>query len=256
MAAMPEGSVDGIVTDPPYAFDTAGKVQTRSGVAADLLDPHAEQMNTGVSGWIKPAVRLLKAGCGFTSFCDAKAVSYLWQDCLEAELRPLAVVGWIKANPPPQPRKNFQSALELGVYARKPGPVAYWGGGGASPSATRHSIPGRTERHLGTVNHHRAVKSLDLLRRLIRITVAPGGLVLDPFCGSGSTLVAALLEGRYALGIEIDQIEGGKPAGYAGVIAGRLAAWSNLIDVFTMTESGQIPDTKDFLEWAKLKGWI
>jgi site-specific DNA-methyltransferase (adenine-specific) len=45
-------------------------------------------------------------------------------------------------------------------------------------------------------------KPLLLLERLIQLTTRPGDLVLDPFCGSGTTLVAARLLGRRALGID------------------------------------------------------
>lgn len=53
--------------------------------------------------------------------------------------------------------------------------------------------------------HHPAEKPVDLLRYLITHTISLGGLVFDPFCGSGSTLVAAKLDGRQAVGIEIDE---------------------------------------------------
>ncbi len=42
------------------------------------------------------------------------------------------------------------------------------------------------------------------MRWLIRLITPRGGLVLDPFCGSGTTLVAALLEGFDAYGIDSD----------------------------------------------------
>ena len=51
---------------------------------------------------------------------------------------------------------------------------------------------------------HMTEKPVDLLRHLIRIFSAPGSLVLDPFAGSGSTGVAALLESRRFAGFEIE----------------------------------------------------
>lgn len=52
---------------------------------------------------------------------------------------------------------------------------------------------------------HPAMFPVHLCRRLIRIFTGPGDLVLDPFAGSGSALLAAAEEGRRALGLEISQ---------------------------------------------------
>lgn len=55
-------------------------------------------------------------------------------------------------------------------------------------------------------NFHPTVKPLELMRYLCRLTKTPfGGTVLDPFCGSGSTGCAALMEGRSFVGIEISE---------------------------------------------------
>ncbi len=51
-------------------------------------------------------------------------------------------------------------------------------------------------------NHHPTVKPTDLMRYLCRLVTPPGGTVLDPFMGSGSTGKAAMLEGFRFIGIE------------------------------------------------------
>jgi site-specific DNA-methyltransferase (adenine-specific) len=48
-------------------------------------------------------------------------------------------------------------------------------------------------------------KPLLLLERIITLTTDPGDLILEPFCGSGTTLVAAKLLGRHAIGIDISE---------------------------------------------------
>lgn len=53
-------------------------------------------------------------------------------------------------------------------------------------------------------NRHPTVKPIALMRYLIRFVTPPSGLVLDPFLGSGTTLLAARLENMNALGIEKD----------------------------------------------------
>lgn len=54
----------------------------------------------------------------------------------------------------------------------------------------------------GTGNNHPTVKPTELMRYLVRLVTQPGGTVLDPFTGSGSTGKAAVLEGFEFIGIE------------------------------------------------------
>ncbi len=60
----------------------------------------------------------------------------------------------------------------------------------------------RAER--GAENNHPTVKPIALMRYLCRLVTPPGGLILDPFAGSGTTLIAAHLEGFRAVGVEVD----------------------------------------------------
>ena len=53
-------------------------------------------------------------------------------------------------------------------------------------------------------NHHPTVKPVALMRYLIRLICPQGGLILDPFMGSGTTLIAARDEFVRAVGIERD----------------------------------------------------
>jgi site-specific DNA-methyltransferase (adenine-specific) len=65
--------------------------------------------------------------------------------------------------------------------------------------------PTATERHSGgRVNIHPTVKPVDVMRYLCRLVTPKGGTVLDPFMGSGTTGVAAILEGFNFIGIELD----------------------------------------------------
>ena len=67
----------------------------------------------------------------------------------------------------------------------------------------------------GEGNAHPTVKPLALMRWLVRMVTPPGGLVVDPFAGSGSTLLAARAEGFDALGFE-------REPSYAAIARGRL----------------------------------
>ena len=71
------------------------------------------------------------------------------------------------------------------------------------------------KRPTATANTHPTVKPVALMRWLVRLVTPTGGTVLDPFAGSGTTLVAARLEQFHAIGIEMT-------ADYLPIIDGRL----------------------------------
>jgi site-specific DNA-methyltransferase (adenine-specific) len=60
-------------------------------------------------------------------------------------------------------------------------------------------------RNGGARNTHPTVKPVNLMRYLLRLVTPPGGTVLDPFLGSGTTGMAAMLEGFNFLGIEREE---------------------------------------------------
>jgi site-specific DNA-methyltransferase (adenine-specific) len=67
-------------------------------------------------------------------------------------------------------------------------------------------------------NMHPTVKPVRLMRHLVRLVTPPGGVVLDPFLGSGTTAIAAIEEGFRWIGIE-------KEAEYAELAAARIKGW-------------------------------
>jgi site-specific DNA-methyltransferase (adenine-specific) len=68
-------------------------------------------------------------------------------------------------------------------------------------------------------NYHPTVKPVELMRWLVRLITPPGGTVLDPFAGSGSTGIAAALEGFEFIGIE-------KDPSYVEIAEARIAHWT------------------------------
>ena len=93
----------------------------------------------------------------------------------------------------PKAGKRERNAGLDGMPERKAGSMS----GGAE---TRE---GKPTNHPIRANHHPTVKPVALMRYLIRLVTSPGGLVLDPFLGSGTTAVAAILEGFNWIGCEL-----------------------------------------------------
>jgi len=73
-------------------------------------------------------------------------------------------------------------------------------GGSMQSDETR---PGKPTNHPERQNFHPTVKPVALMRYLIRLVTPPNGTVLDPFAGSGTTLVAATHEQFHSIGIEL-----------------------------------------------------
>jgi site-specific DNA-methyltransferase (adenine-specific) len=111
--------------------------------------------------------------------------------------------------------KASRSEREAGLDhlpAHKPTEVTGRKEGSAGQSNPRAGMTGAEPRR----NTHPTVKPIALMRYLVRLITPPGGIVLDPFAGSGTTLVAAVLEGHRAVGCELT-------AEYIPIIEGRLA---------------------------------
>jgi site-specific DNA-methyltransferase (adenine-specific) len=79
----------------------------------------------------------------------------------------------------------------------------------------------RLEKSVGLpTNSHPTVKPIDLMRYLCRLVTAPGGVILDPFLGSGTTGIAAGLEGFDFIGIE-------REPEYMEIAKARMAWWAD-----------------------------
>lgn len=80
----------------------------------------------------------------------------------------------------------------------------------------------KVENTTTTGNHHPTVKPTDLMAYLCRLVTPPGGVVLDPFMGSGSTGKAAMREGFRFIGCERDEDGSGQPLGYMPIAEARI----------------------------------
>lgn len=63
---------------------------------------------------------------------------------------------------------------------------------------------GRTAKN-GVWSTHPTVKPVSVMRHLVRLVTPPGGTVLDPFTGSGTTGIAAVKEGFSFIGCELSE---------------------------------------------------
>ena len=197
LKSLPDGSVDAVITDPPYGTASASKVQTKSGVEVIGFN-HAWDSDLPLE-WVGEALRCLRSGGSLIAWTDTKALTVLWERVAAMGGKPLQCLFWHKLNPPPQPRKNYQSAVEAAVFARKEGKVLCWNGGGATQNIIQCGLVGGHE-----ANEHPTQKPLKVMRWCASAVVDEGMTILDPFMGSGTTGVAALQMGCKFIGCEIE----------------------------------------------------
>ena len=98
---------------------------------------------------------------------------------------------------------HYRRSYETVLVATKPGAACRWYD---DTNAVENVIrAGRVPKILPTQEQHPTEKSEKLAALFIALHSKPGDLILDPFCGSGSTGEAAISLGRNFIGIELDQ---------------------------------------------------
>ena len=191
------GSVDHVIGDPPYEKEAHRKdrrVMRRDGLVAGALS--FGEIGNQREDVAKEVVRLSN---GWTIlFCQAEGVAP-WRDALEAAgAKYKAPMVWVKPDGMPQfngqgPGMGFESLVASWCVKGK----SNWNGGG------RHGVF-TVPKGEGTKPVHETQKPVRLMKEIVRLFTHEGQTVLDPYCGSASTLVACAKMGRKGIGIELD----------------------------------------------------
>lgn len=199
LPTFPDACFDAIVTDPPYG--TSGSEGKRCGIGNSGGAKFYHEWDTTLPlDWLSQAARVVRPGGSVVLFTDNAAVSRVWDAGMDVGLHPLNTLYWVKPDPPATPRQNFASAVETAVFFRTVGRPLYWGGGGWTRNVFEYPLAHKEVD--GKTRYHPTQKPVRLMRDLVRLFAPPNGIVLDPFAGSGTTLVAAIAEGRRGVAIE------------------------------------------------------
>ncbi|WP_017167630.1 DNA methyltransferase [Xanthomonas phaseoli] len=205
LPTLEANSFDALITDPPYAsggLTAAARARPpstkycRDGGHADFVGDERDQRShlKWMHLWLSECARVLKEGAPVLLFTDWRQLP-LTTDALQiAGFTWRGITVWDKTEGVRPQLGRFRNQAEYIV----------WGSKGNMPLDRRAPVlPGVIRESVRKADkHHLTGKPTELMRQLVRICEA-GGRVLDPFAGSGTTLIAAQLEGYNWTGVEM-----------------------------------------------------
>ncbi|MEN9195987.1 site-specific DNA-methyltransferase [Xanthomonas perforans] len=205
LPTLEANSFDALITDPPYAsggLTAAARARPpstkycRDGGHADFVGDERDQRShlKWMHLWLSECARVLKDGAPVLLFTDWRQLP-LTTDALQiAGFTWRGITVWDKTEGVRPQLGRFRNQAEYIV----------WGSKGNMPLDRRAPVlPGVIRESVRKADkHHLTGKPTELMRQLVRICEA-GGRVLDPFAGSGTTLLAAKLEGYEFTGVEL-----------------------------------------------------
>jgi site-specific DNA-methyltransferase (adenine-specific) len=198
-------AVDSIITDPPYGIvNRFGSIRTKGKHNGTRLlqfpwdGPERAPIIVAILSLAFARCKQSASCFVFVGFDTAER----YAACARAAGFTVKPAAWMKKCPPPAGKGNWwPSAFELAFYGYRNSP---WFGD-IDPRRRNvwvaDSYRWRTPGKIG----HPTQKPLAIVRNHVAALVPPGGVCLDPFAGSGTTLEAAKLEARRAIGIEIEE---------------------------------------------------
>ena len=190
MRGFPDKSFDLVLTDPPYGmnYQSSWRTDKHEKIA---LDDNIEWF----AEFAKELYRVMKNDTHAYIFCNEYALSH-FRDWLEsAGFTNKRTLVWVKNN-------HTSGDLE-GDYGNKTEFILYAQKGRRLLNGSRETNILNYARAL--TDNHPTEKPLDLCRFLIQKSSMEGESVFDPFAGGGTTIVAAKLEGRSGIGIELSK---------------------------------------------------
>ena len=178
------GPVDLVLTDPPYEMTATG-----GGIGAKR--EYLSDIDGFTDGGFDP--ELLSGFDNWACFCAKAQLPELL--IMAAKWPRWMLVTWNKPNPTPLSNGNYLPDTEYIVHAFQSGRCF-----GSYRDKSRYILHPASQDNL-----HPNEKPIKVIRKFVSVGTEEGDVVLDPFMGSGTTLVAAKLEGRQAIGIEIEE---------------------------------------------------
>jgi len=207
LPSLEAGSVDAVITDCPYGVSVENACIKRGAgtvfEGGDInLDFGAWDRDTAPwQSYVPTIVKVLGPVGVFICFHEKLTVAEIGRHLSGKDDFQVRHIGaYVKTNPAPQARRvKWQNGLEFFLVATRNH------GEGHHFNYRLGQSPDYYARSNNYPHEHPTQKPEDLMKWIVSYWSFPGDLILDPFLGSGTTLVAAELLGRRGIGIEIEE---------------------------------------------------
>lgn len=201
---LSEGSIDLILTDPPYNLSPYSTGNIKMSWRKDFNNDVADwDRGFDPAAWRDEFLRVLKPTGNLFAFTSYNMLGR-WHAVFDPLFDTFQFMVWHKTNPPPKLRRaGFLNSCELIICAWNKGHT--WNFTKQSEMHNFIEAPLCMGKERLKEPRHPTQKPLRVLRRLVELASEPDDIVLDPFMGVGSSGVAALELNRRFIGIEIQE---------------------------------------------------
>lgn len=211
MRSIPDGSIDSIITDPPYNIGlfmherntNLKKMRENQFAYAGWDNMEYREWKRNMSRFLAQCARILKKRGSLIIFMSVIKVADIIDLATKQGFYYKTTGVWHKTNPMPRNMNlHFVNSTECWIYFIYRGTSGTFNNNGeVKHDFLESSVCPASEKKFG---NHPTQKPLKILKELISCVSNPNDLVLDPFMGSGSTCVACAELGRRYIGIELD----------------------------------------------------
>ncbi|MBO5005230.1 MAG: site-specific DNA-methyltransferase [Clostridia bacterium] len=193
---LDDNSIDLVVMDPPYLLNLTKVKRTSS------FNNYANELVNLKDGFDLKVLDLLipkMKKINIYIYCSKRQVKDLIEYFVNKDCN-YEILTWHKQNPSPLINNNYLPDTEYVIFAREKGVKLY----GNYHSKRKYYISGVNQVDKKKYGHP-TIKPLNFIENHIINSSKEGDLVLDCFCGSGTTLVGAIKTNRKFIGFEIDE---------------------------------------------------
>lgn len=184
---------DMVFTDPPYNINYEGGSKKRDKIANDKINNFYQFL---YDAYINCYLIMKNGSPIYVAHSELERINFT-QAFIDAGFKFSSLIIWVKNNSTFSMNKDYKQKHEPLIYGWKQGGNHTWKGGNCEDTVWEIRRPIKSEMHP-------TMKPIELMERAIKNSSNTNSIIYEPFCGSGSTMVAAHQLNRKCYGMELE----------------------------------------------------